>query len=172
MIIVRREEGHLHWATLKRRLRLNAPREPATGQSRARMWLWVVPFLVAIVAVELALRSPIQSAWVSLFPFLAEPQGYSFVVTLGSQEILARLAGAWWFFALSVISAVFDTILGEEFLFRGVLLPRMKGVFGRSSWVANGVLVGFYHVHLPWAILDNILTGLLYTYPAYRYRST
>jgi uncharacterized protein len=73
---------------------------------------------------------------------------------------------------LFVISAVFNTILGEEFLFRGVLLPRMEGVFGRWSWVANGVLFGFYHVHLPWGILDNILTGLLYTYPAYRYRST
>lgn len=34
MIIVRREEGDLRWATVKRRLRLNAPREPATGQPR------------------------------------------------------------------------------------------------------------------------------------------
>ena len=172
MIIVRREEGDLRWATLKRRLRLNTPREPATGVPRARLWLWVMPFLVAIVVVELALRSAIQSAWGSVFPFLAEPQGYSFDVIFQSQEILARLEGAWWFFALFVISAVFNTILGEEFLFRGVLLPRMEGVFGRWSWVANGVLFGIYHVHLPWGMLDNILTGLLYTYPAYRYRST
>ena len=71
MIIVRREEGDLRWATLKRRLRLNAPREPATGQPRARLWLWVVPFLVAVALVELVLRSPIQSAWVSVSPFLA-----------------------------------------------------------------------------------------------------
>src|SRR4051812_42207845 len=28
LIIVRREEGDLRWATVKRRLRLNAPREP------------------------------------------------------------------------------------------------------------------------------------------------
>jgi membrane protease YdiL (CAAX protease family) len=172
MIIVRREEGNLRWATLKRRLRLNTPREPATGVPRARLWLWVVPFLVAVTAVELVLRSPIQSAWVSIFPFLAEPEGYSFDVIFESQEILQRLEGAWWFFALFVISAVFNTILGEEFLFRGVLLPKMEGVFGRGSWVANGVLFGFYHVHLPWGILDNILTGALYTYPAYRYRST
>jgi uncharacterized protein len=172
MIIVRRVEGNLRWATIKRRLRLNAPREPATGEPRARLWLWVVPFLVAIVVVEVALRSPIQSAWVSLFPIVAEPQGYSFDWIFQSQEILGRLEGAWWFLALFVISAVFNTILGEEFLFRGVLLPKMEGVFGRGSWVANGVLFGFYHVQLPWAILDNILTGLLYTYPAYRYRST
>jgi membrane protease YdiL (CAAX protease family) len=147
MIIVRREEGDLRWATVKRRLRLNAPREPSTGQSRPRLWLWVVPFLVAMVVVELVLRSAIQSAWVSVFPFLAEPAGYSFDAIFQSREILARLEGAWWFFALYVISAAFNTILGEEFNFRGVLLPRMEGVFGRGSWVANGILFGLYHVH-------------------------
>jgi membrane protease YdiL (CAAX protease family) len=172
MIIVRREEGNLRWASVKRRLRLNTPRDPATGVPRARLWMSVIPFLVAVTAVELVLRSPIQSAWVSVFPFLAEPQGYSGEVIFQSQEILERLEGAWWFFALFVISAVFNTILGEEFLFRGVLLPRMEGVFGRGSWVANGVLFALYHVHQPWGILDNILTGLLFTFPAYRYRST
>src|SRR5215212_10741952 len=39
MIIVRREEGDLRWATLKRRLRLNIPQDPATGQPRARLFL-------------------------------------------------------------------------------------------------------------------------------------
>src|SRR5215207_1949769 len=172
MIIVRREEGDLRWATLKRRLRLNVPRDPTTGQPRARLWLWVVPFLVAVALVELVLNTPLENAWVSVFPFLAEPEGYSLGAVLGSQEVLQRLVGAWWFLALFVIFSVFNTILGEEFLFRGVLLPRMEGVFGRWSWVANSVLFGLYHVHVPWVIPNAVLTGLLYTYPAYRYRST
>ena len=172
MIIVRREEGDLRWATVKRRLRLNAPQQPATGQPRARLWLWVMPFIVAVTVVELVLNTPLENAWVSVFPLLAEPQGYSFDAILGSQEILARLEGAWWFFALFVVMAVFNTILGEEFLFRGVLLPRMEGVFGRGSWVANSILFALYHVHKPWVIPNAVVTGLLYTYPAYRYRST
>ena len=172
MIIVHREEGDLRWATIKRRLRLNAPREPATGRPRARLWLWVVPFLVALVVVQVLLASPIRNAWGAVFPFLTEPQGYSSEAIFESQEILERLVGAWWFFTLFVIFAVFNSILGEEFLFRGVLLPKMEGVFGRWSWVANGVLFGFYHVHQPWGIPNSVLTGLLYTFPAYRYRST
>src|SRR5215204_6588568 len=172
MIIVRREEGDLRWATLKRRLRLNTPREPATGQPRARLWLWVVPFLVGVALIELVLNTQLENAWVSVFPFLEEPAGYSFDAIFESQEILKRLVGAWWFFALFVIYTVFNTILGEEFLFRGVLLPKMEGVFGRGSWVANGILFSFYHVHQPWGIPNSVLTGLLYTYPAYRYRST
>jgi len=172
MIIVRREEGDLRWTTVKRRLRLNAPREPATGVRRAKLWLWVVPFLVAVALVQVVLASRIENVWVSVIPFLAEPAGYSSDALFESQEILARLEGAWWFFALYVIFAVFNSILGEEFLFRGVLLPKMEGVFGRGSWVANGILFGFYHVHQPWGILNSVLTGLLYSFSAYRYRST
>ncbi|HET7271239.1 MAG TPA: CPBP family intramembrane glutamic endopeptidase [Rubrobacter sp.] len=172
IIIVRREEGDLRWETLKGRLRLNTPRDPTSGEPRRRLWLWVVPFLVAVALVELVLNTPLESAWVSVFPFLAEPQGYSLDAIFQSREILARLEGAWWFFALFVIQAAFNTILGEELLFRGVLLPRMEGVFGRGSWVANGILFGFYHVHQPWGIPNSVITGLLYTFPAYRYRST
>ena len=75
MIIVRREEGDLRSATVKQRLRLNAPREPATGVPRARLFLWVVPFIVGVTVIELVLNTPLENAWVSLFPFLAEPEG-------------------------------------------------------------------------------------------------
>jgi membrane protease YdiL (CAAX protease family) len=172
MITVRQEEGDLRWATVKQRLRLNAPRELTTGEPRPRLWLWVVPFLVVVTVVEVVLASPIDNAWVSVFPFFAEPACYSFDAIFQSQEILARLEGAWWFFAAFVIMSVFNTILGEEFLFRGVLLPKMEGVFGRWSWVANGILFGLYHVFQPWGIPGSVLTGLLYTFPAYCFRST
>ncbi|HEX2514533.1 MAG TPA: CPBP family intramembrane glutamic endopeptidase, partial [Chloroflexota bacterium] len=120
----------------------------------------------------LLLSPPLRGAWVSVFPFLAEPPGYGPGALFQSPQALARLEGAWWFFALFVANAVLNTVLGEEFLFRGVLLPRMEGAFGRWSWVANGVLFGLYHVHQPWGLPDSVLTGLLYTFPAYRFRST
>ena len=81
--------------------------------------------------------------------------------------------GAWWFFCLILVFLVFNSILGEEFLFRGVLLPRMEGVFGRWSWVANGVLFGVYHVHQPWGILESAIGGVFYfAYPTWRLGST
>jgi uncharacterized protein len=173
MIIVRREEGNLRWETVKRRLRLNAPRDPKTGDTRRRLWLWVIPFLLATVVWELALTSYVDGLWVSVFPFLAEPPGYSMAAVFQSQEILQRLVGAWWFLGLYIFQAIFNTILGEEFLFRGVLLPRMEGVFGKWSWVANGVLFGFYHVHQPWGIVGSVISGaLLYALPSWRFRST
>jgi membrane protease YdiL (CAAX protease family) len=173
MIIVRREEGDLRWTTVKRRLRLNTPRDPKTGETRRRLWLWVILFIIASGVWELALTSYVDGLWVSIFPFFAEPPGFSMAAVLESQGILDRLVGAWWFFALFVVQAIFNTILGEEFLFRGVLLPKMEGVFGRWSWVANGVLFGFYHVHQPWGIVGAVISGVfLYTYPTWRFRST
>ena len=173
MIIVRQEEGDLRWATIKRRLRLNAPLDPTTGQTRRGIWLWVIPLIIAIVVWEIALRSYVDKPWVSLFPFLAEPPGYSMGAVFGSKEILHRLVGAWWFLGLYVVNAVFNTILGEEFLFRGVLLPRMEGVFGRWSWAANGVLFGLYHLHQPWSMVGNAISGVfLIAFPSWRYRST
>jgi membrane protease YdiL (CAAX protease family) len=173
MIIVRKEEGNLRWTTVKRRLRLNTPRDPKTGETRRRLWLWVIPFVIAIVVWEMALKSYVSELWVSLFPFLAEPPGYSLGALFGSQEILHRLVGAWWFFGLFVVFSVFNSILGEEFLFRGVLLPKMEGVFGRWSWAASGVLHAFWHVHQPWVILETVISAaFLYTFPSWRFRST
>lgn len=83
------------------------------------------------------------------------------------------MVGAWWFFGLFLVFAVFNSVLGEEFLFRGVLLPKMEGVFGKWSWVANGVLFGLYHVAQPWTIAGNVLSGIfLLAFPSWRYRST
>jgi membrane protease YdiL (CAAX protease family) len=54
----------------------------------------------------------------------------------------------------------FNYFLGEEFLFRGVLLPKMEGVFGKWDWVANAVLFGLYHIHWAPSILSIIVVGL------------
>jgi uncharacterized protein len=173
MIIVWQEEGDLRWATIKRRLRLNTPRDPKTGEPRRRLWLWVIPFLMAITVWELVLTSYLDGLWVSILPFFAEPPGYSLGAILESREILDHLVGAWWFLALYVVNVIFNTVLGEEFLFRGVLLPKMEGVFGRWNWVANGVLFGFYHAHQPWGIPGSVISGVfLYTFPTWRFRST
>ena len=173
MIIVRQEEGDLRWATIKRRLRLNTPRDPKSGETRRRLWLWIIPFIIASIVWDMGFVPYVDAMWVSILPFFAEPPGYSFGAVLQSQEILDRLVGAWWFFGLFAVNAIFNVILGEGFLFRGVLLPRMEGVFGKWSWVANGVLFGLYHVHQPWGILQNVVSGaLLYAFPSWRFRST
>ena len=60
----------------------------------------------------------------------------------------------------------------DPFICMRVLLPRMRGVFGKWDWVANGVLFGAYHVHQPWGMLGSIIGGVfLFALPSRRFRS-
>jgi membrane protease YdiL (CAAX protease family) len=169
MLILRREEGDLRWATVKRRCWLNTPRDPNTGEVRAKLWLWLIPLTLLFAAWQMA---PVQQGWEAVFPFLGEPDKYSLAKLLDSPSRKAELEGAWQVVLLFVVLGVFNTVLGEELLFRGMLLPRMSGVFGRWDWLANGVLFGLYHMHQPWTILHSMVDGaFLLAFPSRRFRS-
>ncbi len=81
------------------------------------------------------------------------------------------MQGQWWVLGIVLVSSIFNYFLGEEFLFRGILLPKMQGVFGKYDWVANSVLFGLYHLHKPWTILSNIVMDLGASLPARRFHS-
>ena len=170
MLILYREEGNIRIGTIRRRFWLNNPVSPKTGQKNNWLWWLLIPLMLLNIVLELGLAPFLSDMWTRLFPFLAEPQGYSPAV-LFAPEVRSLWIGAWNLLALQVVLSLFNTFLGEEFIFRGVLLPKMKGVFGRWDWVANGVLFGLYHLHQPWGLPGNILSGLLYAFTGKRYRS-
>lgn len=170
MLILYREEGDVRISTLRRRFWLNNPVSPRTGQKDNRLWWLLIPLMLLVVALEVGLAPFLDDIWTRLFPFLAEPQTRS-LDALFAPEMRARWIGAWDFFVLFVIVSVFNNFLSEEFLFLGVLLPKMKGVFGSWDWVANGVVFGLYHLHMPWGIPGNILFGCLMAFTGKRYRS-
>jgi membrane protease YdiL (CAAX protease family) len=173
MIIVYREEGDLRWATIRRRLRLNTPRDPKTGETRGKLWLWLIPIIILYLVAVMLINSPLDDLWVRVFPFLAAPPGYEPGHLLESPAVQAQLLGAWWFLGLWFVLSLFNTVLGEEFLFRGVLLPKMNGVFGKWDWVANGVLFSLYHLNQPWGMPGYMLVGVFtMALPAKRFRST
>jgi len=161
VVLVYRERGSLRWAVLKDALWLHAPRSPRTGRVGGRLWLVVIPF-VLLFAAEGAI--PI----LSVIPPVAS---HDFAVFLGSDAGREFFSGNWGWFALIAALSVFNTVLGEELLFRGLLLPRMKGAFGRWDWVANGVLFAGYHLHMPWVIPATLLDAFALSYPSRRYRS-
>lgn len=169
MGIILREEGDLRWSTIKARCWLNTPRDPRTGEERGRLWWWLVPFaLLAVIIVMI----PLDNLWNSALPFLGEPDKYSFEALLDSDARKAQIEGAWWVLGFFIVLGVFNTVLGEELLFRGILLPRMSGTFGKLDWLANGILFGLYHLHQPWSIISSAIGGsLTYAYPSRRFRS-
>jgi membrane protease YdiL (CAAX protease family) len=170
MIILYREQGNLRLSTISQQFWLNHPISAKTGQTKKSLWWWIIPLLLLVVVVELGLKPGIDKLWVAVFPFFAEPKGYD-MAALFAPELRTQWVGAWGLLGLFVVSSLFNVFLGEEFLFRGVLLPRMHGVFGKWDWVANGVIFGFYHLHQPWTILSNIVFGWIVALSAKRFRS-
>jgi len=156
--LVWREQRTFRWSTLREALWLRSPRSPRTGRTGGRIWLVLIPLIVATL-IE------------SLIP-LNGPKGRDFGSFLGSDVGKAFMHGAWGWYALILVWFVFNTVLGEELLFRGFLLPRMNGVFKRKDWLANGVLFAGYHLHVPWAIPGTLLVDTFaVAYPTKRYRS-
>ena len=159
LILVRRELGTLEWSRVRDALWLRSPRDPKTGRVGGRVWWWALLFIVLL------------AIW-SLVPTIPGPEPRDFADYLDSDRGEDFFSGAWGWFAVVVVLAVFNTALGEELLFRGLLLPRMRDVFGRGDWVANGVLFTLYHLHAPWVILNTFVEGiLLEAYPSRRFQS-
>jgi membrane protease YdiL (CAAX protease family) len=156
-VLVVREQRTFRWSTLREALWLRSPRSPRSGRVGGRVWLILIPLVLAFGAEELISLSGPPGRDIGLF--LESDVGQSF------------LSGNWAWFGLVVVQLVFVSVLGEELLFRGLLLPRMNGAFGRGDWVANGVLFAVYHLHIPWAIPTALLDTLILSYPTKRYRS-
>jgi uncharacterized protein len=172
MILLYREAGNLHWSTIRERLWLQQPRSSRTGIVNRRLWWWLIPLVILTALYELQVIGVVDRLWVSLFPAFAEPPNFSLGGFLESPEAKAQIVGAWGFFWLFIVNAVFNTVLGEELLFRGLLLPRMSHAFGKRDWVANGILFGFYHWHQPWGFVGAAIEGaFLFAFPTKRFKS-
>jgi membrane protease YdiL (CAAX protease family) len=167
MWIVYREEGNLRWTTIRRRFWLNTPRDPKTGEPRAKLFWWLVPGILLTYLIMEGLGGYLVAAQALVFPSWTPPL-YSDIAQLATPEFV----GAWWVVGMALAASAFNYFLGEEFLFRGVLLPKMKGVFGKWDWVANAVLFGLYHIHWAPNMLSIIATTLPGTWLSRRYRSS
>jgi membrane protease YdiL (CAAX protease family) len=160
LLLVYRERGSLRWPVLKDALWLRAPRSPTTARVSGRLWLVLIPCVLLFAA-----EGFIPHAF-------TPPPGYDFTAFSQSDAFAAFMSGNWVWYAVLVALVVFNTILGEEVLFRGVLLPRMQGAFGRWDWVANGFLFSAYHLHTRWLMPATLLFDTFaLAYPSRRYRS-
>jgi uncharacterized protein len=158
LVLVAREQHSLRWSVVRDALWLRSPVSPKTGRVGGEVWLVTIPLILVFAAKE-------------LLPALPMPDDRNLGLFFESDAGQQFLSGAWGWFALFVVSQFLNTVVGEELLFRGYLLPRMNTAFGDRDWVANGVLFGAYHLHVPWAIPNALLDMFILARPSKRYRS-
>ena len=166
LVLIYHELGTLRWSVIRQRTWLQTPRDPHTNQPKPRLFWWVLPAILFAGLVGFWLAGYLEAAFAWLFPAV-KPALYMDTSQLGSPQ----MQGQWWLLGIVLVSSIFNYFLGEEFLFRGILLPKMQGVFGKYDWVANSVLFGLYHLHKPWTIPSNILNDLGASLTARRFHS-
>ncbi len=93
---------------------LRSLRSPRSGRVGGRVWLMVILFAIAFAAFN------------EMIPTFGAPENRVFATLLESDVGKAFLDGAWGWHGLILALFVFTTVLAEELLFRGYLLPRMN----------------------------------------------
>lgn len=134
--LVRREPTDGDGATWAARLRFR--RMDGTD------WLWAAGALLAVgllTAAAQATVSAVEGGAALHPPFMAfEP------LSAGRYWILAAWAPFW------VLN-----ILGEEFAWRGVILPRQEVALGSHAWIANSLGWLLFHLAFGWRLLLILL---------------
>ncbi len=167
-LLILKQEGHaLNWQTVAKRTQYRKPVNPKTGKSSYWLFLWAIPFILLSAVLQSGI-SGLPNVDGLMAPLIQDLPKYDL-----SSLAAAEYRGAWWILGLYLITAIFNYLLGEEFFYRGILLPKMKGVFGNWDWFFNGVLFGFYHLHKPQIILSTALYfGFEFALPSKLFQSS
>jgi membrane protease YdiL (CAAX protease family) len=159
-------EGHpTTWQAFSARFRLS--------HMPGRDWLWTLTVLIVTAGAYFGLS--FTAKWLAaipvfaphrLFPTELRPDNLKQIVE--GQFMGMPLEGQWWIVAVYFIGWVLN-ILGEEFFYRGWMLPRQEAAFGKYAWLINGTMFCFQHFMQPWNFLA-IWPGALFMAFVVQYR--
>ena len=155
-VLLHREGYRLTVRALQDRIRLRWPKG----------WkAWVLAGVVFILGMILSMMiGPVNRSLASVPGFVPParwPAGSNPTIPVNSAADAfpdITLEGNFLFIVLYFTITMVFNIGGEEIYYRGYLLPRMRGVFGKWDWVANGVLFTLKHVYQRW-LYPGILVG-------------
>jgi membrane protease YdiL (CAAX protease family) len=135
-VILKKEGCLFKPGFLHRRLRFKA--------MNAGDWLWCLGALVIIGALSSLLMRGID--------FITG--GFDHSPPFMSFEPLTP--GRYWILALWLPYWVLN-IIGEEVLWRGVMLPRQQKALGKWAWAVHGLGWGLFHIAFGWQLLVTLL---------------
>lgn len=150
------ERGKISWPDIKDRFRLK--------KMGKRDWLYTAGlFLVISLFHSLLSFTPKLLSRIPFFmppiyvPPVANP---NIEITVFQESYLdIPLSGNWWVLIIFVL-IIFLNIIGEEFLWRGCILPGQEKYFKDKAWLVNGLLWNLSHICWRWNII-MILPGCL-----------
>ena len=131
-------------------------------------WLWTATIIIFVLVTYFSLG--FTGEWVKSVPFLAPRDVWPAEFGPGGTDNLTPgqfmgmpLKGQWWLVLFYSIGW-FLNIVGEEFWFRGYILPRQELAFGKFAWLVNGLMFTLNHLWQPWILIAILPSSLLLAY--------
>ncbi|MBU0727609.1 hypothetical protein KKA95_02895 [Patescibacteria group bacterium] len=94
---------------------------------------------------------------------------YRYVENFGFRNVLT-ISDSWMF--VKIIPMLIFNIFGEEYLWRGYLLPKQQLVFKNKTWLVNGVLWLAYYLVIGWQLVLILLPLMLIPHIAQNRKNT
>lgn len=170
LVAYRLEGRPMTWAGIKDRLRLT----PMTG----KLWLWVLGatifgfilyYLVTPLGTWLITQGILPMP--ASLPAWVDPRVVGSFVEKFDIEA-GGLRGNWMFFFMAALSFFFN-IVGEEFWWRGYVLPRNELAFGKWTWLIHGIMwSALFHAWKYWDVIGMLPANLVFVYVVTRTKST
>lgn len=168
-----RMEGYpINWESIKQRFRLR--------KMNKADWIWTgVSVVIMLIAAGifglfgqllvtngiLPLPSKIPTA---LLDPTVDPAN---VMNVFLDALGPNVSGNWGLVVFTLVLLFFN-IVGEEFWWRGLILPRQELTHGKNTWLIHGTLWAFFHVFKYWSVIGLLPVCLILSYVAQRRQNT
>lgn len=168
-----RLEGYpVNWESIRERFRLRSMNRTD--------WVWTVVSFIAmmvgagifgvlgqLLVVNELIPLPANMPTALLDPTI-DPAN---LLTVFNESLGPNARGNWWLVVFSLILLAFN-IFGEEFWWRGVVLPRQELVHGRNTWLIHGTLWTLFHAFKYWSWLGLLPVCLALSFVAQKRSNT
>ncbi len=93
------------------------------------------------------------------------------LLTVFTAALGPNVKGNWGLVVVTIILLVFN-IFGEEFWWRGVILPRQELVHGKNTWLVHGTLWALFHAFKYWSWIGLLPVTLALSFVAQKRQNT
>ena len=168
LIAYRLEGNPLTWTGIKERFRL----KPIKGKE----WIWTIGLIVVSVGGYMLLLP--TAKWLASIPLFEAPSFLPSMVGpraaqpgIPADFLGITLKGQWWIAVVYFIILCFN-IFGEEFWWRGYILPRQELRHGKWTWLIHGLMWNFFHVFWKWNLIALLAPTLSLSFVACKLKNT
>ena len=168
LVVYKMEGNPSTWKAFTSRYRLH--------KMHRKDWAWFASLFIFSTLTYFGLT--FTAEWLGSMPGFAPPDFFPAELTPGGAgkvipgEFMGfPLNGMWWVLLVYFLGWFFN-IFGEEFWFRGYMLPRQELTHERYAWIVHGILFTLFHIFWKWNLLVLLPGSLFMAYVVQRRQNT